>query len=100
MVVRIVSTVSFMDNRESILGCRSCILSTVSFQERRRSSFSFTSDNCAMNAEGSARDDFITSKDNLEVYKIYDVDFKCKNAKALLNSVCPRPCDWKLTREI
>ncbi|CAN7944720.1 unnamed protein product [Ixodes pacificus] len=42
----------------------------------------------------------ITSKDNLEVYKIYDVDFKCKNAKTLLKSVCPRPCKWKLTREI
>ncbi|CAN7979828.1 unnamed protein product, partial [Ixodes pacificus] len=42
----------------------------------------------------------ITSKDNLEVYKIYDVDFKCKNAKTLLRSVCPRPCAWKLTREV
>ncbi|XP_029831793.2 uncharacterized protein LOC115316544 [Ixodes scapularis] len=42
----------------------------------------------------------ITSKDNLEVYKIYDVDFKCKNAKTLLKRVCPQPCSWKLTREI
>ncbi|CAN7979829.1 unnamed protein product, partial [Ixodes pacificus] len=42
----------------------------------------------------------ITSKDNLEVYKIYDVDFKCKNAKTLLKRVCPQPCKWKLTREL
>ncbi|KAG0429738.1 hypothetical protein HPB47_023343 [Ixodes persulcatus] len=77
MVVRIVSTVSFMDNRESILGCRSWRLSTVSFQERRRSSFSFTSDSCAKNAEGSARDD----------YRSLQVFLRPPQAKRMLHSV-------------
>ncbi|CAN7979819.1 unnamed protein product [Ixodes pacificus] len=41
----------------------------------------------------------VTNKDTV-VYKIYDSDFKCKNAKKLLKKVCPDPCDMELTREI
>ncbi|CAN7979823.1 unnamed protein product [Ixodes pacificus] len=42
----------------------------------------------------------LTSPNNAEVYKIYDVDYKCKNAKELLAQVCPNPCTWELTREV
>ncbi|XP_042147637.1 uncharacterized protein LOC115311033 [Ixodes scapularis] len=42
----------------------------------------------------------LTSNNNEEVSKIYDVDYKCKNAKKLLAKVCPDPCAWELTREV
>uniref|UniRef100_V5H437 Putative secreted protein n=1 Tax=Ixodes ricinus TaxID=34613 RepID=V5H437_IXORI len=42
----------------------------------------------------------LTSNNNAEVSKIYDVDYKCKNAKKLLAKVCPDPCNWELTREV
>ncbi|CAN7979824.1 unnamed protein product [Ixodes pacificus] len=42
----------------------------------------------------------LTSPDSAEVYKIYDVDYECKNAKELLAEVCPDPCNWELTREV
>ncbi|CAN7979818.1 unnamed protein product [Ixodes pacificus] len=41
----------------------------------------------------------VTKKETV-VYKIYDTDFECKNAKKLLKKVCPDPCDLELTREI
>ncbi|XP_040077585.1 uncharacterized protein LOC120849439 [Ixodes scapularis] len=42
----------------------------------------------------------LTSNSNEEVSRIYDVDYKCKNAKKLLAKVCPDPCAWELTREV
>ncbi|XP_040071523.1 uncharacterized protein LOC115311035 [Ixodes scapularis] len=42
----------------------------------------------------------LTSNNNEEVSKIYDVDYKCKNAKKLLAKVCPDPCAWELTRDV
>ncbi|XP_040077586.1 uncharacterized protein LOC115311034 [Ixodes scapularis] len=42
----------------------------------------------------------VTSKNNTQAYKIYDVDFKCMNAKILLRQVCPFQCNMKLTREL
>ncbi|KAM7315479.1 uncharacterized protein ISCGN_005262 [Ixodes scapularis] len=41
-----------------------------------------------------------TSPGDTEVTKIYDVNFKCKNAKKLLSTVCPDPCNLELTREL
>ncbi|XP_042148503.1 uncharacterized protein LOC121837108 [Ixodes scapularis] len=40
------------------------------------------------------------AKNETVVYKIYDTDFECTNAKKLLKKVCPDPCDMELTREI
>ncbi|KAM7315469.1 uncharacterized protein ISCGN_005252 [Ixodes scapularis] len=42
----------------------------------------------------------VKPNNNEEVSKIYDVDYKCKNAKKLLAKVCPDPCAWELTREV
>ncbi|KAM7315465.1 uncharacterized protein ISCGN_005248 [Ixodes scapularis] len=34
------------------------------------------------------------------VYKIYDVDFQCTNAKAFLPEACPSGCGLQLSREV
>ncbi|KAM7282395.1 uncharacterized protein ISCGN_002545 [Ixodes scapularis] len=43
---------------------------------------------------------YITSPYHTILYKIFDEDFECENAKELLKKVCPDPCDMTLSREL
>ncbi|CAN7979820.1 unnamed protein product [Ixodes pacificus] len=42
----------------------------------------------------------IPSRYHAILYKIFDEDFECENAKELLKKVCPDPCDMTLSREL
>ncbi|KAM7315456.1 uncharacterized protein ISCGN_005239 [Ixodes scapularis] len=42
----------------------------------------------------------IMSPSHVILYKIFDEDFECENAKELLKKVCPDPCDMTLSREL
>ncbi|CAN7944695.1 unnamed protein product, partial [Ixodes pacificus] len=42
----------------------------------------------------------ITRPSPSTVYKIYDEDFECENAKELLEKVCPDPCNMTLSRQL